>query len=114
MCSRRKTDYFPLQKAKVLFYSDAREFGGHERMTVTDKGHMAKQPNLDIAFAYYINNRRLDVELRDLSVGRNLTLYPLRVKSEAVAGIRALVWLSRLPMLQKIIANIAPDVVLVS
>jgi glycosyltransferase involved in cell wall biosynthesis len=100
--------------SKILFYSDARDFGGHEYMTTSAVRFLAEQPHLSISFAYYDRNWRLHDELCRIKEGRNLTLYPLPVKSNALPGVRTLFWISRLPLLQSLMKSVAPDVVVVS
>src|ERR1700741_100470 len=101
-------------KQRILFYSDAREFGGHECMTVSAAQFMAEQPGLDVRFAYCDKNQRLHNELDRIREGRNLTLYPLRVKSDGLPGVRTLFHMSRLPLVQRLIQSVAPDTVVVS
>src|ERR1700741_3059880 len=101
-------------KQRILFYSDAREFGGHECMTVSAAQFMAEQPGLDVRFAYCDKNQRLHKELDRIKEGRRLTLYPLRVKSDGLPGIRSLFHISRLLLVQHLIQSVAPDTVVVS
>lgn len=101
-------------KRKVLFYSDAREFGGHERMTVAAARFMAEQPDLEVGFAYYEKNTRLHANLSNFGPPCRLTLYPLPVKSEGPSGVRTLIWMSRLPLLQNLMKRLAPDIVVLS
>lgn len=98
-------------KRRILFYSDAREFGGHEYMTASAAGFMAEQPDLEVGFAYYERNSRLEKHLSSLS---RLALYPLPVKSEGLPGIKTLTWMSRLPFLRELMERLAPDAVVLS
>jgi glycosyltransferase involved in cell wall biosynthesis len=99
---------------KILFYSDSREFGGHEYMTVAAIRFMSEQPNLQLSVIYYERNFRLHNELCEIQEGRNLTLFPLSIKSEGLPATRPLYWISRLPRLRRLIRSVAPDVVVVS
>jgi glycosyltransferase involved in cell wall biosynthesis len=101
-------------KRRVLFYSDARDFGGHEYMTIAAARFMSKQPSLVVSFAYYEKNSRLHQHLCNIREECGLTLYPLRVKAEGSRGLRTLFWISKLPFLQRRMESLAPDVVVVS
>jgi glycosyltransferase involved in cell wall biosynthesis len=99
---------------KILFYSDVREYGGHEAMTIAAVSYLACQPEIDVDFVFHNGNERLSDELnRIVKVGR-LRLYPLPLKSECFTAFRPLAQLLRLPHLRRLMKSLAPDVVVIS
>lgn len=99
---------------KILFYSDTREFGGHEYLTALAARFLAEHGDAEVAFAYYERNHRLEKHLSEPSVVCGLSLYPLPVKSEAPVVFRTLVYISRFPLLRRLMDRLAPDVVVLS
>lgn len=100
--------------SRILFYNDAREFGGHEQMTVSAAHFMAKQPHLDIHFAYYDGNARLRQSLCGTRGSESPTLHPLPLRSTGLSGLRGLYWMSRMPLVERFVRDVAPDTVVVS
>ena len=101
-------------KRRILFYCDAREFGGHEYMTTSAVRFMAEQQGLDVSFAYNDRNQRLHDELSSIRERGNITLYPLRLKSEGLRWVRPLFYFSRLLSVQRLMQAVEPDAIVVS
>jgi glycosyltransferase involved in cell wall biosynthesis len=55
------------QTLRVLFYSDAPDFGGHELQTLAALRFMATQPELELGFIYFRGNARLAQHIADLA-----------------------------------------------
>jgi len=75
---------------------------------------MAEQSDMEVGFAYYERNSRLEKHLSNAGEESQLALYPLPLKSEAPPVIRTLVCISRFPLLRALMESLEPDVVVLS
>lgn len=98
---------------KVLFYSDVREYGGHEAMTVAAARFLACQPELHVSFIYHDKNQRLGEELRDIAQREKLTLVPLPLKSEGPPLLRLIRQAGKLPLARRVMKHVNPTVVVI-
>src|SRR5215467_4105803 len=98
----------------ILFYSDAREYGGHEAMTVAAVRYMAGQPELNVIFIFYERNCRLGDELSKIATVGRLTLLPLQLKSEGFRPFRPVVQVIRMPHLERVMGCLDPVLIVVS
>lgn len=98
---------------RVLFYSDAREYGGHEAMTVAAVGFLAGRPDIDVSFVFHKGNKRLSHELHRIRNIGHIRLCPLPLKSEGFKPLRPVVQILRVPRLHRLLKSLAPDVVVV-
>jgi glycosyltransferase involved in cell wall biosynthesis len=99
----------------LLFYSDAAEFGGHERMTVEAVRHLSSRGNAKVYFAFYEGNQILKASLNGIrEAGGNLALAPLAFKSESLQAFRSLLSPGKIKRVENLVRRINPDVVVVS
>lgn len=99
---------------KVLFFSDSREFGGHESLTTSALHYMANRADLDVGVVYYERNVRLREVLRKIAENTRLNLYPLPLKSEGPRPFRPILWASHLPCIYRWMKLLSPDVLVVA
>ena len=87
---------------RVLFYSDAADFGGHELMTLAGVRHMVAQPDVAVGFMFFRGNLRLARQLGDLAArhphfkvlphdypSQRLQILRTRVSGRAIRGLAA-------------------------
>jgi len=103
------------QGKRLLFYSDAAQYGGHEAMTVEAVRHLARNnQDLDITFAFYKQNTRLVKKLLEIQCCRKLELKPLSHRSGSLQAIRTLLSASKVHSIAKFMEQAEPDLVIVS
>jgi len=101
---------------RLLFYTDAAEYGGHEAMTVEAAQHFAaSNRDIAVAFAFYGKNDRLSKKLVEIknSFG-NLELHPLQLRSQSLQSCRTLISPGKVNTIKVLMKRIRPDVVVVS
>jgi Glycosyltransferase len=104
------------RRKRLLFYSDAAEYGGHEAMTVEAAHHLAaNQQDLDIAFAFHEENARLAKKLLEIQCCcRKVELKPLSHRSGSLQAIRTLLSPSKVNAIVEFMEQAEPDLVIVS
>lgn len=104
------------QGQRLLFYSDAAEYGGHEAMTVEAARHLAtNRQDSDIAFAFYEENTRLAKKLLEIRCCcRNVELKPLSHRSGSLQAIRTLLSPGKVNAIAEFMVKAEPDLVIVS
>ena len=104
------------QGKRLLFYSDAAEYGGHEALTVEAARHLAaSRQDLDIAFAFYAENTRLTKKLREIQCCcRKVELKPLSHRSGSLQAIRTLLSPSKVNAIAEFMEQAEPDLVIVA
>jgi glycosyltransferase involved in cell wall biosynthesis len=100
---------------RLLFYSDAAEYGGHEAMTLEAVRCFCQNPDLNLSFAFYARNDRLHERLKAIkSSSGNLALLPLDFRPKSLPALRSLVSLTKIKRIKALMKQINPDVVVVS
>jgi glycosyltransferase involved in cell wall biosynthesis len=100
---------------RVLFYSDAPEFGGHETLTVEAADYLRHKTGLRVSFAYYQANERLSQRLKDIqNATGNLRLLPMPFKSKSLQAVRTLINWRQIRRIEALIKSDEPDLVVVS
>ena len=100
---------------RVLFYDDARDFGGHEMMTLAAVRHIASQPNIEVGFIYFRGNARLAKQIADLAAQcPGLKPLPQDYASQQFQFLRTLTSGRAIRRIADTIAGYAPDVVVVA
>src|SRR5258708_30121633 len=76
---------------RVVIYSDAAEFGGHEAMTLRGIQSLVSRQDLNVFVMYYGGNTRFVEKLEELrSSARNLKLQPFEFRSRTLQNLRSL------------------------
>jgi len=97
---------------RVLFYSDAADFGGHELMTLAGVRHMVAQANVDAGFMFFRGNLRLARQLNELAARYpGFKVLPHDYQSQRLQILRTRVSWRAIRGLASTIAAHAPDVV---
>jgi glycosyltransferase involved in cell wall biosynthesis len=100
---------------RVLIYSDAAEFGGHEAMTLRAIESVVSRQDLNVYAMCYRGNTRFMEKLEELrSSSKNLTLQPLEFRSRSLQNLRSLLIPGRVRPIQTLMSQANPDVVVVS
>jgi glycosyltransferase involved in cell wall biosynthesis len=100
---------------RVLFYSDASEFGGHEAMTLRGIKSLVSRQGLDVCAMCYTGNTRFMEKLEELkSKAKNLTLQPLEFRSRSLQNLRSLLIPGSVRPIQSLMCQANPNVVVVS
>ena len=100
---------------RVLIYSDATEFGGHEAMTLHGIKSVVSRQDLNICAMCYRGNTRFMEKLEELrSRSKNLTLQPLEFRSKSLQNLRSLLIPGSVRPIQSLMSQTNPDVVVVS
>jgi glycosyltransferase involved in cell wall biosynthesis len=103
------------QARRVLFYSDASEFGGHEAMTLRGIKSLVSRQGLDVCAMCYTGNIRFMEKLEELkSKAKNLTLQPLEFRSRSLQNLRSLLIPGSVRPIQSLMSQATPNVVVVS
>lgn len=99
---------------RILFYDDSSGFGGHHVSAIDAVQYLAKQPDVRVGFLFYQNNRRLYERLRSLQQqGIAVELYPMQNRGAPFKTFGALLAFSTIQKIQKAMAAIQPDRVIV-
>ena len=97
---------------RVLFYSDAADFGGHELMTLAGVRHVVAQTNVDAGFMFFRGNHRLARQLTELAARHpGFKVLPHDYQSQRLQILRTRVSGRAIRGLAATIAAQAPDVV---
>lgn len=100
---------------RVLVYTDAAQFGGHEAMTLRGIEGLASRGDVSAHVGFYEGNGRFALGLDEIAARRgNLTLHPLGFCSRALQALRSLVSVRRVRHIQALMRKVSPDVVVVS
>jgi len=100
---------------RVLFYSDATEFGGHEAMTLRGIKSVVERQDLSVCAICYSGNTRFIEKLEELRSGaKNLTLQPLKFRSKSLQNLRSLLIPGSARQMQSLMSKVNPEVVVVS
>jgi len=100
---------------RVLIYSDAAEFGGHEAMTLRGIQSLVSRQDLDVFVMYYGGNTQFMEKLEELRSGaRNLKLQPFEFRSRTLQNLRSLLTPGEVRSIQKLMLQAGPDTVVVS
>ena len=97
---------------RILFYSDAGEFGGHEIMALKAFEYLAACGDLSMHFMYYQGNTRLKQHLdRIKDEASNIEIYPSRHVSGRLQNIRTLLSPLKMREIAALFRAVAPDIV---
>jgi glycosyltransferase involved in cell wall biosynthesis len=100
---------------KILFYTDAAEFGGHEAMTLAAIEHLSAQPGLAVSVAFYQFNEPLRTRLESLrACNSSLSLRPLPFMTKRLQAYRSILSPQNIHHISTFMQQIAPDTVIVS
>ena len=100
---------------RLLIYSDAAEFGGHEAMTLRGIKSVVERQDLNICAMCYSGNTGFVEKLEELrSSAKNLTLQPLEFRSKSLQNLRSLLIPGSVRQMQSLMSKVNPDVVVVS
>jgi glycosyltransferase involved in cell wall biosynthesis len=100
---------------RVLFYSDASEYGGHEAMTAEAVGHLCRRNELEVSFAYYKGNDRLSGRLESIkNATGNLRLIPIPFRSRSLQAVRTLFSRGQIRRIEALMKNNDPELVIIS
>ena len=102
-------------RRRILFYSDAPEYGGHEAMTLKAATYLSSRNECDVAFAHYQGNSRLSQKLAE-HTGQSSSLTPLQIpfRSRTLQSLRSFVCRGELRRIQSLMADVNPETVIVS
>jgi len=99
---------------RLLFYTDAAEFSGHEVMTLEAVRYLSSRQDLKVSFAFYEGNLRLLERLEDIkNSSGNLALNPLPFRSKNLQAFRSLVTWLKSRRIEALMKRIDPDVVVI-
>ncbi len=97
---------------RILFYSDAGEFGGHEIMALKAFEYLAGCGGLSLHFMYYQGNKRLKRQLERIrDKADNVEIYPSRHASGRLQNIRTLLSPLKVREIGAMFRAVAPDIV---
>lgn len=97
---------------RILFYSDAADFGGHELMTLAGVRHIVAQQGMEAGFMFYRGNPRLALQLTELAARHpSLKVLPHDYRSQRLQILRTRISGRAIRGLAATIAAQAPDVV---
>jgi glycosyltransferase involved in cell wall biosynthesis len=100
---------------RVLFYSDAPDYGGHEAMTSEAVSYLCCKNKYAVAFAYYQGNSRLSERLDVIRrTSRRLTPIPIPFRSKSLQAIRTFLFQREITRIEALMSRIMPDIVIVS
>jgi len=100
---------------RVLFYSDAPEYGGHEAMTAEAVGHLCRRDELEVSFAYYEGNDRLCGKLESIkNATGNLRLIAIPFRSRSLQAVRTLFSRGQIRRIEALMKNNDPELVIIS
>jgi glycosyltransferase involved in cell wall biosynthesis len=100
---------------RLLFYTDAAEYGGHEAMTVEAVRHLCSRRDLQVSFIFYEGNERLLGRLEDIkNSSGNLALKPLPFRSKTLQAFRSLLTWIKTRRIEALMKQVDPDVVVIS
>jgi glycosyltransferase involved in cell wall biosynthesis len=100
---------------RVLFYSDAPEYGGHEALTAEAVAHLCRTNELQVSFVYYEGNDRLSGRLESIkNATGNLKLIPIPFRSRSLQAVRTLFSRGQVRRIEALIKSDGPDLVVVS
>jgi glycosyltransferase involved in cell wall biosynthesis len=100
---------------RILFYSDAPEYGGHEALTVEAVDYLCHRTAMRVSFAYYQANERLSQRLKNIQDATgNLRLLPIPFKAKSLQAVRTLLSWRQIRRIEALIKSDEPDLVVVS
>jgi glycosyltransferase involved in cell wall biosynthesis len=98
---------------RILFYSDAPEFGGHEAMTVQAVDYLCTQSDHETCFAYYEGNPQLAKRLTLIASKSRLRLLPISFCSRTLQALRSIVFRTQVKRIQELLMRVEPQMVVV-
>jgi glycosyltransferase involved in cell wall biosynthesis len=100
---------------RVLFYSDAPDYGGHEAMTSEAASYLCGRNEHAVSFAYYQGNSRLSERLDKIGgTSRSLTPIPIPFRSKSLQAVRTILFQRETAGIEALMKRVKPDVVVVS
>jgi glycosyltransferase involved in cell wall biosynthesis len=100
---------------RVLFYSDAPEYGGHEAMSAQAAQYLSRMGGVAVSFVYYRGNARFSERLANIrSASGNLDLIPVAIRPRSLQTIRSLVFRGSVQYTSRVMKRWNPDTVIVS
>ncbi|HXG05754.1 MAG TPA: glycosyltransferase [Nitrososphaera sp.] len=96
---------------KLLFYSDTRDFGGHEVMALEAIRYLSSLQHVEVTVAYYKGNERLRNRLAGLE--EKPTLIPLDHYTQSLPSLRVLFQRRLVSSLTHLFHEQQPDVIII-
>lgn len=102
-------------RRRVLFYSDAPDYGGHEAMTSEAAAYLCHKNEFAVSFAYYQGNIRLRQKLDVIRIASgNLVMIPIPLRSKNLQAARSFLFRRETAKIEALMKRVKPHVVLVS